>query len=219
VADRILVAGLGRFGQAVARKMMELGHEVCGVDIDAHLVAQLQHELTMALVADLTDQEAVQEIVGAQNYDLAVVAIGTGLEASMRTALYLREAGVPKIVAKATSPTHGRLLEAIKVDRVVYPEREAGEQLALELGRKRVIRSLKLAAGLEVVEAEPPASLVGKTLSVLALRPRYGVTVLTIERGEDCLTNVGPDTEIRAGDKLMLLGQSKDLARLLERWS
>lgn len=215
--ERVLVAGLGRFGLGVARKMLDLGHEVCGVDRDPALVAEAQDELTLTLVADLTDPEAVREVVGAAHYNLAVVAIGTDLESSLQAALHLREAGVPKIVAKALSPTHGKLLTAIGVNRVVYPEQEAGERLALELGMRGVIRALPMTAGLEVAEAIAPDSLVGKTLSELAIRQRYGVTVLIIQRGDQVIAPPGADTEIRAGDTLMLLGRPRDLQRLLKR--
>lgn len=217
MAKSVLVVGLGRFGMAVARKMKELGHEVCGVDRDENIVNRAQGDLDLALVADVSDQAVVHEIIGAANYDLAIVAIGSDIDSSLLASLYLKEAGVPRIVAKATTPSQGKLLEAIRVDRVVYPEREAGEQLALELGRRHVHRSILVDAELEVEVIEPLADWVGHTLAELRLRNRYDVTVLAVKRGGKMIAPAGPDTFIQRDDTLMVIGKPKDLERMLDR--
>ncbi|HYG59744.1 MAG TPA: TrkA family potassium uptake protein [Symbiobacteriaceae bacterium] len=216
MAERILVAGLGVFGRAVAAKLTELGHSVCGVDQDQELVDRAQDDITVVLRANLADEDAVREIVGAKHYDAAVLAIGNDLESSLQAALHLREAGIPQIVARAVNATHEKLLKAVGVDRVIYPEKEAGEQLALQIGRKRVLRTIPLAGKAEIVEATAPERVAGKTLAELSLRGRYGITVVTIERGNRVIAPVGPETGIEVGDKLMLLGLPKDIQDFLD---
>lgn len=211
----VLVVGLGRFGTAVAEAMMALGHEVCGVDTERPLVDKLKDRLTLCLQADLSDPDAVAQVVGHGNFDVAVVAIGTDLESSLLVSLNLRKAGIPRVISKAIDATHGELLQAIGVHRVVYPEREAGERLAMEIGIRGLTQVVPLGHGLELVEVQAPSAFHGKSLKELDLRARHGVTVAAIRRGTETIQYPGPDARIGSGDVLMMLGRPEHLQNLL----
>jgi len=213
------VIGLGRFGSAMARTLADLGQDVIGVDADSEKVRQLADTIAQAVELDATDERALRA-VGVQDVDVAVVSIGENIESSVLVVMQLRELGVKSIVAKATTPLHGRILEKLGVSRVIFPEREMAMRIAHGLVMPNVIDYIELSSDLSVVELPAPEPFVGRTLKQLELRPKYGLTLIAIKRrsagGDKDVTNVAPsaDEVIRAGDVLSLLGSSERLAAL-----
>lgn len=128
----VAVIGLGRFGEAVALRLVELGHEVVGIDEDASIVQKLADDLPHVVRADSTECEALRAL-GVNEVDYAVVAIGADLEGSMLTVLALTEIGVKDIWAKASTRRHGVILERLGVTKVVYPEADMGKSLAEQI--------------------------------------------------------------------------------------
>jgi trk system potassium uptake protein TrkA len=123
--EQFLVIGLGRFGGALAETLAELGRDVLGVDLDEKLVQRYADQLTHVVQCDTTDPEAMAQI-GAAEFRTAVVAIGTDMEASILTTALLSDLGVPRIVAKAITAAHGKILERVGAHRVIFPERDMG---------------------------------------------------------------------------------------------
>lgn len=130
--SQFIIIGLGRFGSSIGRELIQLGHEVLGVDRDEEKVLELSNVLTHVVEADATEEEELRSI-GARNFDVGVVAIGDDIQASILATILLKELGVKKVVAKAVSDLHGRVLERMGVDRVVYPERDMGVRVAHQL--------------------------------------------------------------------------------------
>jgi len=212
---QIVVVGLGRFGASVARALKNMGHEVLGVDRDQDVVDHFAAELTHTVVCESTDEEALRAL-GLRNFDVGVVAIGNDVEASILTTVLLKEMGVPLVVAKAMSELHGRTLEKVGADRVVYPERDMGARLAHSLLTGSEIDYIELSTEYTIMELEAPPQLTGKTLRETNLRARFGISVLALKSGERI--NVAPlaTDEIRPGDNLVLLGSNEGV-RQLER--
>jgi trk system potassium uptake protein TrkA len=117
------VIGLGRFGSSLAKELINEGVEVLGIDRDEEVVNEMADVLTHAIVVDSTDEEALRSI-GIRNFDCVIVAIGDDIQASIMTAILLKEMGVGTVVAKALSELHGKVLERLGVDRVIFPERD-----------------------------------------------------------------------------------------------
>ncbi len=128
----VAIIGLGRFGEAVALRLVQLGHEVVCIDADAQIVQRLADDLPHVVQADSTECDALMAL-GVNEVDYAVVAIGSDLEGSMLTVLALSEIGVKDIWAKASTKRHGLILERLGVTKVVYPETEMGVALANQL--------------------------------------------------------------------------------------
>ncbi|HEY8610060.1 MAG TPA: TrkA family potassium uptake protein, partial [Roseomonas sp.] len=128
-SDSVVVIGLGRFGGAVAESLARLGHQVLGIDEDAGLVQSWADRLTHVVQADSTNSDTLRRL-GVQEFERAVVGIGTDLEASVLTVLALSELGIKDIWAKALSSKHGRILERTGAHHVIYPEVAMGERVA-----------------------------------------------------------------------------------------
>ena len=133
----MLVIGLGRFGQAVAKSLTRMGHEVLGVDSDPRCVQALAGTLTQAIEADTTDIETLRRL-GVEDFEAAVVGIGNDIEASVLTVLALSDLGIEQIWAKAVGDNHGRILERTGATNIVYPEARMGERVAHILGGKMI---------------------------------------------------------------------------------
>jgi trk system potassium uptake protein TrkA len=202
-----LVIGLGRFGGALAKTLVELGHDVLGVDADEKFVQDYADALTHVVQCDATDPEAMAQI-GAGEFETAVVAIGTKIEASILTTSVLIDLGVRKIVAKAITAPHGKILERVGAHRVLFPEREMGVRVGHTL-TGRALDYFQLDPGFALVEATAPGEIVGKTLAEAEVRRRYGITVVCIKPAGGSFTYATPDTIVREGDILVVAGETK----------
>ena len=207
-SSQVLVIGLGRFGGAVAQELTNLGFEVLGVDTDARRVQRMSDDLTHALEADTTDVEVLAQI-GAKDFDNAVVGIGSDIEASILTTAALSDIGVPNIIAKAVTEAHGRILERVGADTVVYPEHEMGRRIAHLVGGS-IIDWFQLDQNFAMVETLAPRETIGRTLGELGLRAKYGVTVVCVKPHDAGFTYATAETVLEEGDVLVVAGTSSD---------
>lgn len=209
----VLVIGMGRFGSAAARELMALGHEVLAVDRDEALINDIAPEVTHAIQADASDEQALRDI-GAGEFDHAIVAISSATEASIFATMALRNLGVGNIIAKAATSLHGKILERVGASRVVYPEREMGARVAHSFSIPNVADYLDIAPDFGIVKVRPPATFVGKTLRELDLSGRLALTPIAIRRGNNVIVNPHRDEKIGEADGLILIGLDERLERL-----
>jgi len=203
------VVGLGAFGSTVATELARFGNRVVGIDIDERRVSLLTSTLTSALIMDATDEAALRE-AGIDNYDVALVAIGSNLEASILTAMTLKLIGIETIWVKASSRTHHRILAKLGVDRVIQPEQEMGRHIAQMLNNPVLQDYVSLGNGYSVVNIVVPERLSGRELSSLGLGSVYDLRLLGVMRGTE-FRHSTEDTLLETDDKLILLGKRGEL--------
>ncbi len=210
-----LVIGLGYFGQAVVQELINMGHEVVVVEKNRTLVEEFRDTVEDLHCADATDERVLKEL-GVPNFDACVVATGTDLGSSLLITATLKELGARFIAAKAVTKRQADILEKIGADLVVFPEKEAGEQLAHQLiSPGRICAYLELDPNWSLEELEAPNWMVDKSLRELELRKKYNVTVIAIKRNGKMIPNPGGDDVIRKKDHLLVFGRNEDLERLL----
>ncbi|MEQ8752548.1 MAG: TrkA family potassium uptake protein [Coleofasciculus sp. G1-WW12-02] len=209
------VIGLGRFGRGVCSSLHQLGYEVLGTDIDEKLVSQVLTDqiAAHAVLLDSTDPKALRE-AGIFEFDTVIIAIGNYLQESIITTLNIKEAGVPYVVAKASSEVHGKLLERVGADRVVYPEYEAGCALARSLTQPSILDRFELDPHHSIVEISVPEEFHGKTVMELQLRNRYGLNLLAVGQDEQFEINPAPTTRLFKGFAMVVIGSNRDIERL-----
>ena len=205
--EPVMVLGLGRFGGGVAIELTKLGVEVLGIDDDEDRVQDLADDLTHVLQGDTTHEETLLQM-GAKDFKVAVVAIGTDIEASVLTTAALADIGVSTIWAKAVTEQHGRILNRVGAHHVVFPEREMGQRVAHLVGG-RLIDWFQLDADFALVETEAPAELVGRSLSEIGIRSRYDVTVVCVKPVGQGFTYATADTVLHEGDVLVVAGPTR----------
>lgn len=209
--DNVAVIGLGRFGGAVAEKLITLGYEVLGIDADPRIVQDWSDRLTHVVEADSTDEDALRQL-GVQDFSRAVVGIGTNLETSVLTVLTLTEIGVSEIWAKATSVKHGKILSQVGADHVIYPEVEMGERVA-HLISGRMLDYIEFEDGFAIAKVHAPRDAPGKTLAELGLRQRWGVTVVGTKRPGQDFVYATPETVVPDGCVLIVAGNTEKLEK------
>ena len=207
------VIGLGRFGTSVAMTLQTLGHEVLAIDSDEDRVQKLSDQVTHVVQADTADENALHAL-GLRNFDAVVVAIGADVQANVATTLLLKELGIPYIIAKARNALHGKMLEKIGADRVVYPERDMGQRVAHSLISSNVLDYIELSPDLSLVEVTVPGAFIGRTLQQANMRALYGVNVVAIKRFDKLIVPPQPDELIQESDIMIVIGSTEGLQQL-----
>ena len=92
------VFGLGRYGTAVARELVENGMEVIAVDTEERIVNDAAVYLPVCKCADVTDAEVISRL-GIGNIDTVIVCMASNLEASVMAVTLCKEAGVKTVIA------------------------------------------------------------------------------------------------------------------------
>ncbi len=210
---QFVVVGLGRFGASVATTLAENGHEVLAIDRDPEKVQAISADVTHAVEADATDEEALKTL-GVRNFDVAVVSIGDNVSANILCTLILKELNLPYVIVKAPDTLHGKVLTKVGADRVVYPERDMGSRIAQNLISSNVLDYIEFAPEYGVIEILASEKMTGKTLKELELRANFDVNVMAIKRGEQLYISPGADDKILEGDKLVLMGKNENLDKM-----
>ncbi len=209
------VIGLGRFGSSLARTLYSMGYEVLAVDLNEDRVQEMAKFVTHSVQADGTDENAMRSM-GIRNVDVAIVSIGI-LQPSILTTVIMKELSVKYIVAKAVSEVHGKVLEKLGADRVVYPERDMGNRLAHNLMSGNLIDYIELAPNYAIVEVIAKEAFTGKTLKEIDLRAKYGINVIAVKRGNKIDVVPGADFIIKSKDILVAMGADDKLEQIEEK--
>ncbi len=212
------VIGLGRFGRAVCTTLNSLGYEVLAADSDERCVSQaLTDQIAAhAVQLDTTQPTALKES-GLTEFDTVIVAIGNYVEESIITTLNLKEAGVKNVVAKASSEIHGKLLDRVGADHVVFPEHEMGCELARSLTTPGILDRFEIDPDHSIAEIIVPQAFDQKTIIDLDLRNRYELTLLAVSQDQQpdkFEINPSPVTRLKAGGLMVVIGSNKGLERL-----
>ncbi len=209
-----VVWGLGRFGVSVAETLTELGHEVLGIDNNEETVQRLSTVLTHVVVTDNIDETTVKAL-GLRNFDVAIVGIGE-LQANLLCTMLLKEAGVRMIVSKASSTLHGKMLEKIGADKVIYPERDMGKRVAHNLASSNIMDYIELTDDLSLMEISLMEDMKDKTLVEADVRRKYGVNVVAIKHKDGTTEiNMDPQKPLVDGDILIVIG-AKNMVLAME---
>lgn len=209
--QHVAVIGLGRFGAAVATELVQLGHEVLGIDADINIVQDLSDEITHVVQAEATDEEALTHL-GLAEFDAAIVGTGA-LETSILTTLILKRLGIPRVVAKARNRMHGEILDRVGADRVVYPERDTGLRVAHAWTSADITDSLDVIEGYSVSRVALPAALVGQTVQEAVVDRDFDVTLLLLARGDRVTVYPAASEMLRRGDIIVISGAITEMER------
>jgi len=208
-----IVVGLGRFGRAIAETLCQDGAEVLGVDCKMDMVERMRDELTQTIQMDAMDRDAL-ETLGVQDFDIIFVTMGSDIRASGTIVLLLKELGARRIIAKAHDEFHGRMLEKLGADQVLFPERDMGRRVAHSLISGNVIEFMELSTQYSMAEIRPKPEWIGRTLKELAMRSRMDINVVAIRNGDAVNAMPQPETRINEGDVMLVVISENALKKL-----
>jgi trk/ktr system potassium uptake protein len=209
------VIGLGNFGFYLATRLFQKGHEVLGVDTNPRQVQDIRDSVSRAVIADATDPLALRELE-LERMDTVVVSIGSVLNNSILATLNVKDLGVKRVVAKAVSDAHGRILRKIGADEVYFPEKDLALSVAQRLDNPNVMDYLPFMEGYSIVQLAPPDGFIGKTLIELDLINRFGVQVIAVKElvPENVVMIPTGRFTVKHSDILFLLGPDQALSTL-----
>jgi trk system potassium uptake protein TrkA len=124
---RFCVIGLGNFGFHVANELFLAGHEVIAIDADKDKVQAVQDCCTYAILSDAANKEFLSS-QGIGEMDGVIVSTGERSHLSTLITLFLKELRVPRILVKAISEDHGRILEKLGATDIIFPEKDMAKR-------------------------------------------------------------------------------------------
>lgn len=208
-----MVIGAGRFGVSVAKTLIREGQEVMLVDGSEEVVQQLSEDIENIAIVDVADEMALKN-AGLSNFDVAIVAIGTDLRASIMATLIAKELGVPYVISKAKDKLQAQVLRKIGADKVVFPEVDMGEKLAKSLVFENVLDYMDIDDEHSIFEMSVPCSWVGKNMVDLEIRNRFSMNVVAVKKDEHFEVPADPNKEFGADDIIVVAGKTKDIERM-----
>jgi len=204
------VIGLGRFGARTSLELLDLGHEVIGVDSDEKSVDALAEYLTHAAIADVTDEKALKEL-SLEECDVVLVAIGEDLQASLLCVLHLKSIGVKEVWAKATSKEHHQILSKLGVKRIIHPEEEMGIRVAQALNYPMVNEYMSLGHNWYCVEIDVNEDLNGKSIEDILPDDLEHFHLLLLKRRDEVTANPSTSVKLEGNETLVIAGSLKAL--------
>lgn len=207
------VFGLGRYGKAVAKELVENGVEVLAIDMDMNLVNEASKDIPYCKCADITDPEVIKNL-GISNMDVVIIAMATNLEASVMATMLCKEAGVKTVIAKCSSEMNYKILSKVGADRVVFPESESGIRLAKNLLSSGFVDIIDLAKDVSMIELEVKEEWIGKNLMGLNLRRKYSINVVAVIEGEKVDINFPPEQPLEKTMKLIVIANRNKLNKI-----
>jgi trk system potassium uptake protein TrkA len=220
------IIGLGTFGYNVAVELVKKNMQVLAIDNDSETVNGISRFVTQALVADATDEKAMED-VGVADCDSAVISIGGSIETSILSTLVVKELGVKNVIVKSSSRWHSKVAAKLGVDTVVYPEFEMAKKLVDNIVMPNILEQIELSKDYNLVEVVAPEEIWGKTIKNSDVRNNYGINIVAVRKripiiDDDGQINIkeevnmmpGPDDEINQNDILVVIGSEKSLTKL-----
>jgi trk system potassium uptake protein TrkA len=209
------VIGLGNFGYYLASGLFQKGHEVLGIDINPRQVQEIRDHVSRAIIADATDPQALKELE-LEKMDAVVVSIGSVLNSSILATLNVKDLGVKRVVAKAVSNPHGRILRKIGADDIYFPEKDIALTAAQRLDNPNVLDYLPFMEGFSIAQLAPPRKFIGKSLIELDLINKHGIQVVAVKElvPENVIMIPTGRFVVKDSDILFLLGPDQALADL-----
>lgn len=207
------VLGLGRYGYAVAKELVESGAEVLVVDSDEELINDVVDEFPICKCADVTDIDALEQL-GISNVDIVIIAVASSLETSVMATTLCKDIGVKTVIVKCADEMQCKILSKVGADKVVLPEFEAGTRLAKNLLSSGFVDILELTSNVSLVEIDVKPEWVGKTLVELNLRKKYSINVIAIQKDNDVSTEIDPNKPLEQTMKLIVVANRYKLDKM-----
>ncbi|MBR6530687.1 MAG: TrkA family potassium uptake protein [Clostridia bacterium] len=205
------IIGLGRFGMALAASLAEAGCDILVLDKNEEKIRQVRAYTDHAYVTSSLSKETLTE-AGIPNCDVVVVGIGKLLDVSILTTLTVVSLGVKRVIAKATTPEQGEVLQKLGAE-VVYPESDMAVRLAKKLTSGSLIEFLSLSNEIEISEILLTDKLIGKNLAEANLRGKFSLNIIALEHGDNTQITLSPDYVFAEGDIIVVIGRGEDIRK------
>ncbi|MBE7046458.1 MAG: TrkA family potassium uptake protein [Ruminococcaceae bacterium] len=206
------VFGLGRYGRAVVKELLNNGAEVLAVDQDIKIVDELVDEIPVLKCADITEPGVIEQL-GISDIDVVVISMAKSFEASIMATMLCKEAGVSKVIVKCSDEAQCKIMKKIGADEVILPETESGTRLAKNILSSGFIDIADITDNISILEIDIKSEWTGKTLRELDLRKKYNINIMAFKNGNQVVF-ANPDVVIDEGMKMIAMADKQSAAFL-----
>ncbi|WP_405574825.1 potassium channel family protein [Winogradskyella sp. Asnod2-B02-A] len=220
---KVIVIGLGNFGNALALSLTETGNEVIAIDKEMEKINWLKDQVSHTICMDSTI-ELAYNAVPLKDADKIVVAIGENEGAAIITTAIIKKLCDVKIISRALSPIHDTVLEAMGVHSIIHPEQDSARRLTQQINFKSTLENYQLDNNFTISEVKAKKDFFGKTLKELDTTNKYKLTLITIIREKEIsnllgkkriikesIGRINSETIILENDTLVVYGNNKDI--------
>lgn len=208
-----LVVGLGRFGTAAAQRLTTFGWDVVGVDVDPSVIEHVQDMLPHVMQLDASDEDALATL-GIPDFEVCIVSRGDSIESSLLLVLNLQQLGAKRIVAKASSQYHARIMERLGVSQIIFPEADAGIRLAESLESPHLTQWMHISDDREMAMIRVPKGRDGSPLDLWREVHSPSIHVLGHLTPEGRPLNLDMHMPLKRDEILIVVGEAKDILAL-----
>lgn len=218
---KIIIAGGGKIGSTVAEMLSGEGHDITVIDREPAVITTISNKLdVICMEGSAANPETLRE-AGAAEADLLLAATQKD-EINMICGIAARRLGTRQVIARIRDPEYLTqtefLRETLGLSVIVNPEYECAKEISRVLRFPSAVRVDTFSQGsMEIIEYRVPEGgrLDGVVLRELPRRFGARVLVCVVEREGEALIPNG-DFALRAGDKLSVSGESRELRRFFE---
>jgi trk system potassium uptake protein TrkA len=217
---KFAIIGLSSFGINVVKTLATKDAEIIAIDKDENKVNEVKDIVSQAITMDATSKENMLS-VGITHMDHVIVSAGPLLEPSILIVHHLKEMGVERIIAKALSEDHEKILNLVGATEVSFPERDVAVKIGKRLTMSNLLDYLPLESGFILQEIAHPDEFIGKSLAEIHLRKKYNVTVIAIKSiiPESTILNPGGEFVVKESDILITFGSADDIDKFQSKIS
>ena len=206
-----LVIGIGRFGSKVAVTLSDLGHDVLAIDIDEDAIQSIAKYVPNCMIADATKMDVLRELIGKNGIDVAVVAIGNNLQASILSIVNLKNLGIKNITVRADESDHKELFELVGATDVIIPEEASAVSLANQITSNAIVDYYNISGDYGMYKLEIGDKFKPKSLIDLNIRNSFEINVIgIIPAGGEFFMPMGKDL-LRPGDTVVVVGAKQNI--------
>ena len=218
-----IICGFGRIGAIIAEELDRQHEPFVVIERDPVRSHQVVERGWLAVAADAS-QEDVLRRVGIHRARGLIAAVGTDAE-NVYTVLSARVMRPDLfIIARVESDDAEHKLKRAGADRVISPYQIGATHMAQTALRPAVVDFVQLATSsvhldlsMEQVHIDEGSPLIGRTLADSGIRQKFGVIVIAIKRADGAMEfNPAPESTLRAGDEMVVLGQPQSVKALEE---
>ena len=210
-SDNYGIIGVGSFGEAVIRTLVQAGKNVIVIDSEEEKLKELGPLVSEVYLMKGVSKEALEDS-GIGNCATVIIGMGENLKSSILATMSCLEIGVPRVISKAGSFEHGRILEKLGAE-VVFPEEEAGERLARNLISHANLDMLPLSDDFSIAILDLSPSFAGKTILELDWRKKYGINIIAVITDGHSYASIVPDMVLSEGCRIVISGTNEAIDR------
>ncbi|PZW00612.1 potassium channel family protein [Metamycoplasma auris] len=217
-AREICIIGIGRFGQAIVKKLISDSTNdirLVLIDNDEHNLIQFKDEVDAVYVADCADIKTL-ETLNIKEFDVVIVATPNNIEIVSA----LLELGVETIIARSLNSRHARILKQIGITQTISPEEEAGKKVAIMVSDNSLTHFsediVEIRDGyVSTTTSIKNPTIINKNISELPFRDEYNVLISLIQRDKKTFLPSG-DFVLRENDMITFIGTLRNIIEVTE---